>query len=379
MYHYLVLFFSLIISSNLVAQTEISELLSTCKKHLQANHLTSGKVEGKNALACYRQVLKRDRTNTKALKGIKQIEERYIKWIKKALKQGKENKAKQYLASLRLVNPTVPLSLKAFDIWLKSPIRQIHQQVRIPRPICKQPNQVFRDRLLYDELGPEMVCIPAGKFQMGDIQGKGYRDEQPVHEVLVKTFAMSRHEVTFEQYDHFAQAIGAKKPDDEGWGRDNRPVIWVSWQDAMAYTEWLSQQTGRHYRLPTEAEWEYAARAGKSKVYGYSNQIGKNRANCAKSGSQWSNNQTAPVGSFAYNNFGLYDIVGNVWEWTCSAYQSRYRGRELTCADKDNQSGRVIRGGSWFLDNRLCRVAARNWSYMDSRYNNVGFRVVAEP
>ncbi len=379
MYHYLVLFLSLIISSNLLAQTELSELLLTCEKYLQANYLTSGKVEGENALACYRQVLKTDRTNAKALKGIKQIEERYIKWIKKALKQGNEIKAKRYLASLRLVNPTVPLSLKAFDIWLKSPIRQIRQQIRIPRPICNQPKQVFRDRLVYDELGPEMICIPAGKFQMGDIQGIGNRDEQPVHEVSIQAFAMSRYEVTFEQYDSFLKATAAKKPDDEGWGRDNRPVIWVSWQDATTYTKWLTEQTGRHYRLPTEAEWEYAARAGKQKVYGYSDDVGENMANCAKSGSRWSNKQTAPVGSFANNAFGLYDMVGNVWEWTCSAYQSRYRGKELTCADEDNHSGRVLRGGSWFLDPRLCRVAARNWSYMDSSYNNVGFRVVAEP
>ncbi len=377
MYHYLVLFISLIISSNLVAQT-ISEQLSECKKHLRANHLTSGKVQGKNALACYQEILKKDKSNVKALKGIKQIQERYIKWIENALKQGKKKKAKQYLASLRLVNPTAPVSLGSFNIWLESPIRN-KTQFRIPRAICNKPNQVFRDRLLYEELGPEMVCIPAGEFKMGDNQGKGNRDEQPVHDISVKTFAMARHEVTFEQYDQFVKATATKKPDDEGWGRDNRPVIWVSWQEATDYTEWLSQQTGRHYRLPTEAEWEYAARAGKQKIYGYSNQIGKNRANCANSGSHWSNNLTAPVGSFAYNDFGLYDMVGNVWEWTCSAYQSRYRGGEIICADKDNYSGRVLRGGSWFLDKRLCRVAARNWSYINSSYNNVGFRVVAEP
>ena len=214
---------------------------------------------------------------------------------------------------------------------------------------------------------------------MGDNQGKGNRDEQPVHDISVKAFAMARHEITFEQYDLFVKSTAAKKPNDEGWGRENRPVIWVSWHSATAYAEWLSQQTGRHYRLPTEAEWEYAARAGKQKIYGYGDKIGKNRSNCANSGSNWSNNLTAPVGSFAYNAFGLYDMVGNVWEWTCSAYQSRYRGSEIICVDTDNYSGRVLRGGSWFLDKRLCRVAARNWSYMNSSYNNVGFRVVVEP
>jgi len=376
MYPHLVFFFSLIISSNLIAQTEISKLLSECERHFQANYLTSGKVQGENALACYQQVLKIDRINAKALKGIKQIEERYVEWIKNAMKQEKEKKAKRYLASLRLVNPTAPASLEAFNIWLNPPTINKTTQVRIPRPICNRPNQVFRDSLLYEKLGPEMVCIPAGEFQIGDSQGNP--DEQPVHEISVKAFAMARHEVTFEQYELFVKATAAKTPDDQGWGRDNRPVIWVSWQNATAYAKWLTEQTGRQYRLPTEAEWEYAARAGKHRTYGSSNEIGKNRVNCAKSGSRWSNNLTAPVGSFAYNAFGLYDMVGNVWEWTCSAYQSRYRGGELTCADKDNRSGRVLRGGSWFLDNLLCRVAARNWSYMDSSYNNVGFRVVAE-
>ncbi|OAD22053.1 Sulphatase-modifying factor domain protein [Candidatus Thiomargarita nelsonii] len=121
----------------------------------------------------------------------------------------------------------------------------------------------FRDRLKDGTQGPEMVWIPAGSFRMGDIQGGGDSDEKPVHKVsITQRFAIGRYEVTFAEYDKFAQATGREKPSDRGWGRGNRPVINVSWDDAVAYTKWLSQQTGQKYRLPTEAQWEYAARGG---------------------------------------------------------------------------------------------------------------------
>jgi len=197
--------------------------------------------------------------------------------------------------------------------------------------------------------GPEMVWISAGRFRMGDIQGTGRDNEQPVHEVSVERFAMGRYPVTFAEYDQFAQATGREKPDDEGWGRDNQPVINVSWYDAVAYTEWLSVQTGLQYRLPTEAQWEYAARAGTDTDYWWGNEIGKTRANCYESGSQWSGKQTSPVGSFEPNPFGLYDTVGNVWEWTCSEYEDKYRGKELRCFQKSPSKSKLLhlRGGSW--------------------------------
>jgi len=213
---------------------------------------------------------------------------------------------------------------------------------------------VFRDRLKDGSQGPEMVWIPAGTFQMGDIQGTGHEDEQPVHSVSVNKFAMGRYEVTFAEYDQFVQATGINKPSDQGWGRDNRPVINVSWDDATAYTEWLSLQTGQTYRLPTEAEWEYAARAGSNTKYWWGNEIATNRAACDGCGAKWgwdAKQMTAPIGSFAPNQFGLYDTVGNVWEWTCSEYENRYNGKEKHCLGNNrakSDSLFVLRGGSWF-------------------------------
>jgi formylglycine-generating enzyme required for sulfatase activity len=179
-----------------------------------------------------------------------------------------------------------------------------------------KPGSIFRDTLRDGSPGPEMVSIPRGEFRMGDIQGSGDADERPVHSVRIpRPFAMGRYEVTFYEYDVFARLMmtnrgwlarlmGRGLPGDEGWGRGRRPVINISWEDARAYAQWLSEQTGKRYRLPTEAEWEYAARAGTETAYWWGDEVGKNRANCAGCGSQWDDKQTAPVGSFASNPWG---------------------------------------------------------------------------
>ena len=164
-----------------------------------------------------------------------------------------------------------------------------------------------------------MVVIPAGRFRMGCVSGQdcGGDREFPVHEVTIpQAFAVSKYEVTFEDYDRFTYP---NRVDDEGWGRGRRPVINVSWSDAQEYVAWLSRQTGQTYRLLSEAEWEYVARAGSSSLYSWGNDIGSNRANCADldefgtCGDQWE--YTAPVGSFPANAFGVHDMHGNVTEW----------------------------------------------------------------
>jgi len=133
-----------------------------------------------------------------------------------------------------------------------------------------------------------MIVVPAGSFKMGDVQGGGDKDEVPIHTVTIQTpFAIGRYEVTFDDYDQFAKATNRKLPDDQGWGRGRRAVINVSWEIATVYAKWLSEQTGKRYRLPMEAEWEYAARAGKETAYWWGNDFIKGMANCNGRGSQW--------------------------------------------------------------------------------------------
>jgi formylglycine-generating enzyme required for sulfatase activity len=225
---------------------------------------------------------------------------------------------------------------------------------------------------------PEMVTIPAGRFQMG---GTG-DNEKPIHWVSLKSFSMSRYEITFDEYDYFAEATGRSKPSDKNWGRGKRPVIHVSWYDATAYAEWLSQVTGEQYRLPTEAEWEYAARGGTDTDYWWGNDVGSNNANCSNSYCKDRFEYTAPVGSFAPNPFGLYDTAGNVWEWTCSEYEGKYSGKEQRCLSQNiasNESRLSLRGGSWNNDVARVRSALRSDGSPTDRDDIVGLRVARLP
>lgn len=246
------------------------------------------------------------------------------------------------------------------------------------RPLAKSNNHALAAApVAIKALEPEMVVIPAGEFLMGSPTSEEGRDsDERQHRVQVRKFAIGKYEVTFVEYDHFAEAAGREKPDDHGWGRGNRPVINVSWHDAVAYTEWLSRQTGQKYRLPTEAEWEYAARGRTGTAYWWGNSsVGRNNANCGSDcGDQWKT--TAPVGSFRANLYGLHDTVGNVWEWTCSEYDKEYGGAEKECTSNANDSdSRGIRGGSWSLGPRVVRAANRSWNAPADRSGDAGFRL----
>lgn len=242
---------------------------------------------------------------------------------------------------------------------------------------------VFQDRCKDGRAGPAMLVIPSGTFLMGspeDEDGRNDNEHQPEvterqHEVTIdRPFAIGRYAVTFAEYDAYCQATGQAKPEDEDWGREQRPVIMVSWEAAVAYCEWLSAQKGQTYRLPTEAEWEYAARAGTTTAYWWGDEIGHNRANCDGCGSQWDDQQTAPVGSFAANPWGLYEVHGNVWEWTCSAYYADYDDGEMRCQSSGG-TPRVVRGGSWYDDPRSVRAAVRFPGSPAIRGSNLGFRL----
>ena len=212
---------------------------------------------------------------------------------------------------------------------------------------------------------PEMIVIPAGAFTMGSPateQGR-FDNEGPQHMVTIaKPFAVSKFDVTFADWDACVSVGGCPQVTDTGLGRDTKPVINVSWDDAQQYVAWLSKMTGQPYRLLTEAEWEYAARAGTTTAYYWGDEIGKGNANCNGCGSQWDNQQTSPVGSFAANQFGLYDMAGNVWQWVQDCYHDNYNGAPTdgSAWTSGDCSRRVVRGGSWYNIPRVLRSAYRD-------------------
>ncbi|MGH1463418.1 MAG: SUMF1/EgtB/PvdO family nonheme iron enzyme [Neptuniibacter sp.] len=242
-------------------------------------------------------------------------------------------------------------------------------------------NTLFKDQINKSDYGPEMVLLPSGKYRMGDQSGLGDDNERPVHIVSIeKPFSLSRFEITFAEYDLFAKLTNRQLPDDEGWGRENRPVINVSWRDAKAYAEWLADQTEQPYRLPSEAEWEYAARAGNLTTYWWGDQMKPNMAACSDCDSLWDGKQTAPVGSFQANSWGLHDMTGNVDEWVEDCYEDNYNLAPIDGSAYTQRvcSDRVMRGGSWFEISRLIRPASRYRHPTDAKRNSWGFRVALD-
>ncbi len=257
--------------------------------------------------------------------------------------------------------------------------RQVSQQRLAPPSVHHQEVTSPRTPETVSAHLPEMIPIPAGTFLMGSPESEtGRMDNENQHLVHINAFSIGKYTVSFDEYDRFTEATGREKPNDQGWGRGKRPVIHVNWIDATAYTEWLSLQTGKQYRLPTEAEWEYAARAGTTARYYWGNSVGHNRANCADCGSRWDGQQTAPIGSFVANPWKLYDMLGNVGQWTCSTYSERYDGSELHCLAVSD-AARVYRGGSWDIIPPGVRAAFRGTSAPDFRKNDLGFRLAGEP
>ncbi len=240
---------------------------------------------------------------------------------------------------------------------------------------------------------PELVVIPAGRFTMGSPTSEPGRDsdEGPQHEVVVRSpLVVGKYEVTFDEWDACVagNGCGGYRPEDRGWGRGRRPVITVSWDDAQNYVRWLSARTGQRYRLLTEAEWEYAARAGTATPFSFGATISTEQANydgnyvygAGRRGVYLQ--QTVPVGSLRQpNRFGLHDMYGNVSEWVEDLYVRQYAGplADASVAVTTGGTSRVLRGGSWFDYPQYLRSADRNGSGPDVRNNNTGFRVARTP
>ncbi|MDE0658782.1 MAG: SUMF1/EgtB/PvdO family nonheme iron enzyme [Gammaproteobacteria bacterium] len=237
----------------------------------------------------------------------------------------------------------------------------------------------YADPLRSGGNGPEMTVIPAGSFRMGCLSANACAEsEQPVRSVTIASpFSMSKHEVTFEHFDRYVRATGRERPDDTGWGRGRRPVINVSWQDANDYASWLSAETGRRYRLPTEAEWEYAARAGTETAYAWGETLEPGDANCTGCGRR-SLDRTVATGSFRANAWGLHDMHGNVWEWVEDCWNESYGDAPADGSAwvRGDCGRRPLRGGSWFNSSAFARSAARLSGNATVRGNIAGFRVV---
>ena len=248
------------------------------------------------------------------------------------------------------------------------------------------PGRVFRDAAF----APEMVVIPAGEFLMGSPEDEENRREHegPQHRaVILVPFALGKCAVTFDEFDHFVRENGyGHKPDDKDWGRGRRPAIDLSWRDAVAYCRWLSEETGHDYRLPTEAEWEYACRAGTTTPFHFGETISTDQANY-DGGFIYGNgqkgkfrHQTMEVGQFPANAFGLHEMHGNVWEWCADRYENDAYEKYIDVypdmvGDMKSCRGRVLRGGSWFNGPEDLRSASRDWDFSGNVDNGLGFRI----
>jgi len=274
--------------------------------------------------------------------------------------------------------------LAMFSILSASPgiaaDKSSENQAKMPSEQIKRlQHPMHGDEMTEPVLGMQFVYIKPGRFVMGSpgSESNRYPDEKQ-HEVQIKSgFWMGKYEVTFEQYDFFAKHSHHARPLDEGWGRGKRPVMNVKWYEAAEFAKWLSRKSGHHYRLSTEAEWEYAARAGTTTAYSW----GDNPADFPTYAwnSSNANKRTHPVGLKKSNPWGLYDMHGNVWEWTASTYAEEYDGSELKGSDFKSRALRSVRGGAWYFYPKGMRSADRriyspwlHWSY-------IGFRLVRDP
>ncbi len=296
------------------------------------------------------------------------------------------------LLSLKIELGLDPLNLKQVDA-IRQKLEQLDQNVfRDVMMKCQlilgqyterlPAGMVFRDW----EYGPEMVVIPAGEFLMGSADGEGPNRGLPQHEVRIDyRLAVGRYPVTFEEWDCSFEKKGVPhSPKDEGWGRGRRPVIGVSWDDILYYIAWLSGRTAKNYRLLSEAEWEYACRAGTNTEFWWGDDISTDQANYGGNHTFMSGTkgeyrqQTVPVDSFEPNPWGLYNMHGNVWEWCEDHWNRNYNrapneGSAWTGNSDENESSRVLRGGSWDDSPESLRARYRSWGNRGNRSGIVGF------
>ena len=403
----------------------IDGLLEACEDHFEANRLLTG--VGGTAVECYKDVLALDPSNRRAIAGLDRVFEKYLRWARSALGRGDVAKTRVTVEKLKRLKPEAPEiaeleeAIRLFEMHLEEAraaleagnlstaqehvdtLKELYpsapqvQELEAaiaeaaaassreppPEPPPEPPSDAerevgeeFRD---CDDC-PLMVVVEAGSFTMGN---SWMPLESPEHIVTIaKPFAVGVYEVTFEEWDACHDDGGCSHyPSDKGWGRERRPVINVSVEDAKQYVRWLSRKTESEYRLPSESEWEYVARAGKATTaYTWGSRLfisGSKRANCRDCGGRWAGRKTAPVGSFEKNAFGLYDVHGNVWERLEDCRQPTYDGapRDGSVWRRGSCAFTAMRGGSWKDNGFDMRTSHRGWGAADRRTSHAGFRV----
>lgn len=238
----------------------------------------------------------------------------------------------------------------------------------------------FRDGLKSGGNGPTMIRVPTGSFRMGGPSGVVAADEVPRHEVNIKSFMVSVYEITYAEYDKFARANKRKLPKSTGLDRKLHPVADVSWDETLAYTKWLSKQTGKNYRLLSEAEWEYVARAGSRTSYWWGTTAGSSNAHCFDCKSDFNTSKPAKVGTYKPNAFGLYDTAGNLYEWVHDCYHRNYKGApdDGSVWEGGDCENRIVRGGAFRSPASSMRSENREKFKSGRGQYNVGIRIARD-
>jgi serine/threonine-protein kinase PpkA len=244
------------------------------------------------------------------------------------------------------------------------------------------PGSIFHNVISKGEKGPAMVIIPSGSFIMGNKNSSSTAPERRVY--IEQPFAVSQYEITFSDYEKFARATNNKTPNHNGWGKGSRPVINVSWEKATDYAAWLKKVTGKKYRLLSESEWEYIARAGSTSDYWWGNEKVGDKANCRRGcdtqHTTFFNTKTTPVGFYKPNPFKLYDTAGNVAEWVQDCYVDHYLGapKNTSAVSKKYCQQRSVRGGSVKTTEKTLTSFARDKRQTNKNYTDVGFRIAVD-
>ena len=391
------------------ADAEVTRLLAAAEADLAARRLT--RPAGNNAWEKYRRVLELEPAHPEALAGLERVVKSYRGLFDEALAQGEFDRAAGYLARIGELTPDSPL------------LAQGERRLAAAR---REEGERQAAEARARELAGEMVDIPGGTFRMGDLNGDGEDDEKPVHSVTVPPFKLGKYEVTVGQFRRFVLASGYRTDAERNVGgkegcytlenktrnewdwtpgrswrdleypiEEDQPVVCVAWNDAQAYLDWLLAETGEAFRLPSEAEWEYAVRAGSETLYHFGDEAERlcefgNVADTTKlpNGNTWTNRADCndgadfptAVGSYRPNAFGLYDMHGNVREWAEDCWNDSYAGAPAdgSAWTSGNCSLRVIRGGAWCDAPRALRSANRNGSTRAGRGDIIGLRLAQD-